>query len=128
MHTYIDQFRAFLSKPGARLTVIGYGFMDTHINQVMVEAWEHSKFPMMIVMPCGRDILKKINPTYGKMYFPGPLEQITAYDSTRPISSTFGSCDEAEVTPLGPFDRSRVRRWLDIMTAEFGPIMSWLPS
>ena len=38
------------------------------------------------------------------------------------------SPESRKVTPLGPFDRSRVRRWLDIMTAEFGPIMSWLPS
>lgn len=33
-----------------------------------------------------------------------------------------------KVAPLGPFDRSRVRRWLLVMEAEFAPIMSWLPS
>jgi hypothetical protein len=31
------------------------------------------------------------------------------------------------VTPLGPFDRSRVRDWLRRMDTEFEPITSWLP-
>lgn len=30
-------------------------------------------------------------------------------------------------TPLGPFDRSRVRAWLADMDAEFGEIRSWIP-
>lgn len=32
-----------------------------------------------------------------------------------------------KVTPLGPFDRSRVRHWLNTMAAEMAPILSWLP-
>jgi len=32
-----------------------------------------------------------------------------------------------KVTPLGPFDRARVRLWLERMEAEFAPIASWLP-
>jgi hypothetical protein len=32
-----------------------------------------------------------------------------------------------KVTPLGPFDRSRVRHWLTAMGAELAPIASWLP-
>lgn len=32
-----------------------------------------------------------------------------------------------KVTPLGTFDRSRVRRWLEAMNAEFEAIRSWLP-
>jgi hypothetical protein len=33
-----------------------------------------------------------------------------------------------KVTPLGPFDRSRVRNWLTQMEAGLNPIISWLPS
>jgi hypothetical protein len=33
-----------------------------------------------------------------------------------------------KVASLGPFDRSRVRRWLEIMAAEMTPIASWLPT
>ena len=33
-----------------------------------------------------------------------------------------------KVTPLGPFDRSRVRNWLTQMEAGLNPIIPWLPS
>jgi len=32
-----------------------------------------------------------------------------------------------KVVPLGPFDRLRVRQWLDTMSISMAPIMSWLP-
>jgi hypothetical protein len=32
-----------------------------------------------------------------------------------------------KVAPLGPFDRSRVRQWLNGMADDMAPIMSWLP-
>ena len=32
-----------------------------------------------------------------------------------------------KVAPLGPFDRLRVRRWLETMAVEMKPISSWLP-
>jgi hypothetical protein len=32
-----------------------------------------------------------------------------------------------KVAPLGTFDRSRIRQWLEAMNAEFGAIRSWLP-
>jgi hypothetical protein len=31
------------------------------------------------------------------------------------------------VMPLGPFDRSRIRAWLNQMETEFAPVASWLP-
>jgi hypothetical protein len=30
-------------------------------------------------------------------------------------------------TPLGPFDRSRVKKWLETMDVNFAAIKSWLP-
>jgi hypothetical protein len=32
-----------------------------------------------------------------------------------------------KVTPLGPFDRLRVKQWLEGMSGEMAPIASWLP-
>jgi hypothetical protein len=95
---YAQKFEEHLSAPGARLTVIGYGFRDRHINDIICNAWKKSRFPMMIVGPDGREILKKVNPSYGGA-IPGPsgpLEEITSFDSTRPLSSTFGGNDPAE--------------------------------
>jgi hypothetical protein len=37
------------------------------------------------------------------------------------------SPDGRKVAPLGGFDRSRVRTWLEAMATEMAPIMSWLP-
>ncbi len=89
---YVEKFAEALSKPNARLMVIGYGFRDDHINRLIHEGWEKGgrTLSMFIVHPDGREILKKVNPTYAKpMYLPGPLEEITVYDSTRPFQSTF---------------------------------------
>jgi hypothetical protein len=74
---YADKFTEAVSRPNARLMVIGYGFGDGHINQLIYEAWEKGgrTLSMFIVHPDGREILKKVNPTYGKgIYCPGPLE------------------------------------------------------
>lgn len=105
---YRQKFKEYLSADGARLTVIGYGFRDTHINDAIRDAWTISKFPMMIVVgPEGRGILKKVNPSYGGAIPgpPGPLEEITCYDSIRKLASTFGGKDPAELDRLIRFLR-----------------------
>ncbi len=95
---YADKFAEYLSRPTARLMVIGYGFKDDHINQIIHDAWLKGgqALSMFIVHPDGREILKKVNPSYGKLYVPGPLEGITAYESTRPLRTTFGGNDPGE--------------------------------
>src|SRR4051794_21262198 len=32
-----------------------------------------------------------------------------------------------KLTPLGPFDRSRIRDWMGRMSASFAPVASWIP-
>jgi hypothetical protein len=96
---YATKFSEHLSKPEARLVVIGYGFRDNHINQIIHECWLSGgrTLTMFIVDPNGREILRKVNPTYGKpIYVPGPLEEITVHDSTRSLPVTFGGNDPGE--------------------------------
>jgi hypothetical protein len=96
---YADKFVEHLSKPGARLMVIGYGFRDNHINQMICEAWRKSNqtMSMFIVHPDGREILKKVNPTFDKpIYCPEPIEHIAVYESTRSLPATFGGRDPGE--------------------------------
>jgi SIR2-like domain len=94
---YADKFLEYLSGAGARLMVIGYGFRDQHINSMLLQAWQSSHFEMFIIGPDGKDILRKVNPTYNlPTYRREPLEDITAYESTRGLSSTFGGSDPAE--------------------------------
>jgi hypothetical protein len=94
---YAEKFVEAVSKPNARLMIIGYGFRDDHINRMICEGWEKggNTLTMFIVHPDGREILKKVNPTYGKIYAPGRLEAIAVYDSRRPFRSTFET-DRAE--------------------------------
>lgn len=106
---YAAKFVEVLSKPGARLMVIGYGFRDNHINQLICDAWQKSNqtLSMFIVHLDGREILKKVNPTYDKpIYFPGPLEQIKVYDSTRQLRTTFGGNDAGEHDILVEYAKS----------------------
>ena len=104
LNWYAEKFLEALSKPAARLTVIGYGFRDKHINLMLQQGWERSQFPMMIVGPEGREILRKVNPTYNKPpYFPGPLEQIHTVDSTRGLGETFGPDGQLELRKLYRF-------------------------
>src|SRR5437763_14705939 len=64
---YAERFSEALAKPNARLMVIGYGFGDSHINQLIQEAWLKGgqTLTMFIVHPDGQEILRRINPTYG---------------------------------------------------------------
>jgi hypothetical protein len=96
---YASKFVEYLSRANARLMVIGYGFRDDHINQLIVDAWNNGgqTLSMYIVHPDGRDILKKVNPSSARpIYVPKPLEEITVYDSTRRLKDTFGGSDPGE--------------------------------
>jgi hypothetical protein len=76
---YAEKFEA-VSKLNARLMVIGYGFRDAHINQMIYEGWEKGgkTLTMFIVQSDSREIVKKVNAK-----------------TTRPFQSTFGT-DAAE--------------------------------
>ena len=53
---YANKFTEALSRPNARLMVIGYGFGDDHINRLIHQAWEKGgrTLSMFIVHPDGR--------------------------------------------------------------------------
>ena len=117
---YAEKFLEALSKPNARLMVIGYGFGDDHINRLIYEGWEKGgkTLSMFIVQPDGREILRKINPTNrpGNIYVRGPLECITAvYDF--------------ELVGCAPRSMEAIREnmifWSDTQAAPEGPACSW---
>jgi len=105
LRRYADEFLRFLSVENTRLMVIGYGFLDSHINDLIYQAWQTSRLLMFIVDPAGRNILRRINPTNTRpVYCPGPLEEIGILgDSTRSLSSTFGGSDRLEHGKLWRF-------------------------
>lgn len=56
---YHDEFRSRLSRPSTKLMVIGYSFMDDHINEVIHDAWRRHGLQTYIVDPQGKDLLKE---------------------------------------------------------------------
>jgi len=76
-----DQFAVYLRRAGAKLMVIGYSFSDTHINQVILDAWRGGTLRgMFIVDLAGRSVLDRA---------PGLKEIPSLGGSTRPFRDTF---------------------------------------
>jgi hypothetical protein len=55
---YRQQFREMLSRPDSRLMIIGYGFRDPHINEILVRGTQNGA-KLFIVDPGGVDALKQ---------------------------------------------------------------------
>ncbi len=102
---YMQEFQDYLSRPGARLMIIGYGFNDEHINEQIERAVENG-LHIFIVDPRGVDVFDKFDKTAA---IPGPpdpfaekLRPSIIGESTKPLSQTFGA-DHGEHTYLAGF-------------------------
>ncbi len=62
---YFTQFETLLSQPDTRLMIVGYGFRDQHVNEVIVNAVARHDLKIFVVDPNGADIAKNLNPTHG---------------------------------------------------------------
>jgi hypothetical protein len=72
---YFSQFQEYLSKPDTRLMIIGYGFRDSHINDVITHAIQKDNLKFFVIDPSGADIVRKVNPSYGgQIYAPNNLD------------------------------------------------------
>jgi hypothetical protein len=61
---YHQQFEERLSQPDTRLMVIGYGFRDQHINDVIMRAVNDRGTKMFVIAPDGGDLARTVNPTH----------------------------------------------------------------
>jgi SIR2-like domain len=86
---YFEYFVECLSKPDTRLTVIGYGFADEHINEALLEAGRRGTMKMFVVHPRGREVL--VRQRNAQIPPPEPLrDDIPSLgDSVWPLSRTF---------------------------------------
>jgi hypothetical protein len=97
---YAQQFEAHLMRPRARLMVIGYGFRDEHINQVLWRAVEKG-LRMFLIAPEGADLVFAQSPTRkrGQIIVTTPAEENLRESligaSRRALSETFS--DEGDV-------------------------------
>ena len=61
---YHQIFEERLCQPNARLMAIGYGFRDSHINQVLMRAINDRGMRMFVIAPEGGDLARLANPTH----------------------------------------------------------------
>jgi hypothetical protein len=102
---YQEEFRRYLSMPNARLMVIGYGFLDRHINDSIVAGANTGGLRMFIVHPPGRQVLRHVNPTSSRtVYLPAPIEAVGDIGSSiRTLPEIFGGNDGLEHGKLWRF-------------------------
>ena len=100
---YAEEFRRYLEMPDPRIMVIGYGFRDHHIDQMLLEARKKSGLQMFIVGPTGRCVLNK-QPPNATIRVLDPLEEIPIIgESVRLLTSTFNGDDLEHDDLLGFF-------------------------
>lgn len=92
---YFEQFRLYLSDPDSRLFVIGYGFLDTHVNEVIIEAVSRG-LKFFVIDPSGSDVVQRANPSFGgAIYAPNALDDAFKKGligvSQRRLNETFGN-------------------------------------
>jgi hypothetical protein len=104
-----EQFRQQLFQPRSRLFVIGYGFRDQHINDVIVEAVNRHELGFFVIDPFGSDVVRRANPSFGgSIYVPGALDDAFKQGligaSQRSLSETFGNDQISHDYVLGFFE------------------------
>jgi len=101
------EFESRLMAGDTRLMVIGYGFRDSHITNVIIRGVRERGLRFFIVDPDGAGLARKLNPTSERpLYVPRELDGAFQFGligaSSRPLSSTFGG-DTAEYRKLERF-------------------------
>lgn len=90
LNWYSDEFRRCLHIPDTRLMVVGYGFRDDHIDRLLYESWQRSRFGIFLANTRGKAVLNK--QPQAAIRVPNPLEEIQLIGgSLRPLSTTFGN-------------------------------------
>ena len=99
---YFARFWHDLTTPGARLMIIGYGFHDAHINEVLGRAWQvNNSLSAFYVDPIGRMVSHGADPELPQYMPPWSFIRCIG-ESIRPLSSTFAG-DELELRKLERF-------------------------
>ena len=76
--------------------MIGYGFRDPHVNDVIIESVKRYRLNFFVIDPSGSDVVRRANPSFGgPIYSPNALDdafkQGLVGASQRGLSETFGN-------------------------------------
>jgi hypothetical protein len=107
LNWYAEQFVQHLHQRDARLMIIGYGFGDEHINQVLLQAAK-AGLKIFLIDPLGVDMLDRRS----KLGIPGPPTELMGLQpniigaSRRDLLSTFGGDSVEHVRVMQFFNRT----------------------
>ncbi len=107
LNWYSEEFSRMLFRPNSRLMIIGYGFRDPHINQIVLSAMRQG-LKTFVVDPLGHDAARSTNSLlpgvvgYRLSEFEEVWRDSLIGASRRALSETFGT-DEVERSKLEGF-------------------------
>jgi hypothetical protein len=95
---YFEYFSNSLCGEPSKLCVIGYGFRDNHVNEVLLEAVNRQGMKFFLIDPAGAELYRLVNPTdKASIYCPGSVDQIFERGlggvSKRGLAEIFGGTD-----------------------------------
>ena len=82
-----DRFAEYLGRGDTRLVVIGYGFGDHHINEIIARAGETSRLKVFINDPTGVGVLRKESVRLS----PKPCRSCVAGPPPSPVAGASGA-------------------------------------
>lgn len=117
----LASFEARGFQPRATALVLNQGLADPTVarEDAFARVLRHSAFKAAVARGAVPLWMPRLEPSVAAEIEAKRLHFTDARDGVAP--------EGREVAPLGPFDRSRVRKWLDAMEAELAPIRTWLP-
>lgn len=117
----LASFEARGFQPRATALVLNQGLADPTLprEDAFARVLRHSAFKAAVARGAVPLWMPRLEPSVAAEIEAKRLHFTDARDGVAP--------EGREVAPLGPFDRSRVRKWLDAMEAELAPIRTWLP-
>jgi hypothetical protein len=118
----LASFEAFGFRPAATVLVRNEGLADpmAEREESFARLIRHSTYRAAAERGAIEVWMPRLDPAVTQEIEAKRLSFMQARDGLQP--------EGRNVTPLGPFDRSRVRNWLTLMEARLNPIVSWLPS
>ncbi len=105
---YFEYFSNCLCGGPSKLCVIGYGFRDSHINEVLLEAVNKQGMRFFLIDPAGAELCRRVNPSHkASIYCPGPVDEIFVQGlggvSKRGLAETFGGNDLISFDQINEF-------------------------
>lgn len=117
----LASFEALGFRPDATVLVRNEGLADgpTDRDDAFARIVRHSAYRAAIARGAVEVWMPRLDAGVAQELESKRLGFIQARDAISP--------EGRKVLPLGPFDRARVRMWLEAMATEMAPILSWLP-